>query len=105
MTIHAHIDNASQDCDGPVYRSRVEAMTDAERAGEFSEIHFRERVLLSEISVYAVQDATLNVDANGFYWSENTDEGYRSATVRWCNAPCDLGEKSYRDVYAEQMGY
>jgi hypothetical protein len=105
MTIHAHIDNASQDCDGPIYRSRIEVMRDDEAAGEFSEIVFRERVLNSEVSVYSCEDGTLQVSRGGFSWHENTDEGYRSAHVRWCEDDCDLEEKSYRDVYAEMMNY
>ena len=113
MTIHAHIDNASQDCDGPIYRSRIEVFNDEETAeavkangiNDFSEIHFRERVLTSEVSVYSCENGTLQVSAGGFSWSEQTDEGYRSAHVVWCTDDCDLGEKSYRDVYAEMMNY
>jgi hypothetical protein len=37
---------------------------------------------------------------------ENTEEGYRSATARFCDdAACDPEAYSQRDVYAEMMGY
>lgn len=111
MSIHAHIDNASSDCDGPIYRSRIEVFNEDEIAesgktyNDFSEIHFRERVLTSEVSVYSCENGTLQVSSGGFHWSEQTEEGYRSSDVRWCEDDCDLEEKSYRDVFAEQAGY
>ena len=111
--IHAHVSTASADCDGPQYSSRVEVFNDEERAeqeraqgvNDFSDIHFMERVFMSVASPYAVHQMTVKVDEEGIDVHEQTEEGYRSAEVRWCRDDCDLEETSYRDVYAEMMNY
>jgi hypothetical protein len=111
--LHAHVDRSSADCDGPMYDSHVETYNDDEIAeavkangiNDFSEIHFRERVLTSNISVYSCMQGTLEVSENGFSWNESTEEGYRTAHVRWCRDDCDTDERSHRDVYAEMMNY
>jgi hypothetical protein len=93
-----------------MYDSWVMTRTDAEAAGEFVEIAFRERVLCSLVSVTGGR-GTLVVDsepggwATNLAWHQGTEEGYRSAEARFCEDDCDLGETSHRDVYAEQMGY
>lgn len=111
--IHAHVSTASADCDGPLYRDYVtvpndDEIAESERAqgvNDFSEIHFKERVMMSHCSPYAVHQLTVKVDDGGFEWHEQTEEGYRSGEVRWCDDDCDTGQSSQRDVYAEQMGY
>ena len=104
--LHAHIDTSAADCDGPLYRSYVVGISDEEVAGNFAEINFRERVLNSQVSVYACMSGTLQVSEGGFSWRETTDEGYRASDVRWCDdESCDLETYSQRDVYAEMMGY
>jgi hypothetical protein len=111
-TLHAHVDTASADCDGPLYRSWVETFNDEEIAeshkevNDFSDIHFMNRVFANQCGPYAVRQLRITVDDTGFEYHEVTDEGYRNGTVRWCHHDtCDPGERTHRDVYAEQMGY
>jgi len=111
--IHAHVSTASADCDGPIYRSYVRSFNEDEIAeqkaaqgvNDFSDIHFMERVMMSVASPYAAHQMTIKVDESGIDVHEQTEEGYRSAEVRWCRDDCDLEDESYRDVYAEQMNY
>lgn len=113
LDLHAHIDTASTDCDGPLYRDYVEFLTDEEKAAsvaanginDFTDIRFRERILNSQVNVYCCEAGTLLVDGDGFRWTEQTDEGYRSSTVRWCEDPTCTPSYAQRDVYAEMMGY
>jgi hypothetical protein len=112
-TLHAHIDTAAADCDGPLYRSWVATFNDEERAerdaaqgiNDFSDIHFMNRVLAGQCGPYAVRQLTVKIDESGFTYHEDTEEGYRSGEVRWCTDDCDTEERSQRDVYAEMMGY
>ena len=110
-TLHAHVETASADCDGPLYRSHVEQMNSDEIAeskkvyNDFSDIHFMNRVFTNHCGPYAVHQLTIKVDDDGFEWNEQTEEGYRSGQVRWCRDDCDLNEAWQRDVFAEQMGY
>jgi len=112
--LHAHVSTASADCDGPQYDSRVETFSDAEIAesaaaagvNDFSDIHFMERVMMSVASPYACHQMTVKVDEQGIDVHEQTEEGYRSAEVRWCHdTTCDTERTTHRDVYAEQMNY
>jgi hypothetical protein len=114
--LHAHVSRSSADCDGPTYQSNVvtfneEEMAehaDAEAAGgwnNFSDISFMNRVFCTVAGPYAVEQAIVTISESGFEYSERTEEGYRHAEVRWCRHDCDTDETSYRDVYAEQMGY
>lgn len=111
--IHAHVETAHADCDGPLYRDWVEVYNDEEEAEEteangvndFSEIHFMNRVFTNHCGPYAVHQLRVEADDNGFTWHENTEEGYRSGEVRWCYDDCDTGKAGQRDIFAEQMGY
>lgn len=111
--LHAHVSIASADCDGPIYRDYVEVFNDAEVAereaaqgiNDFSDLHFMNRVLTNVCGPYAVHQMTVKMDGDGFEFSEQTEEGYRSGEVRWCHDECDTDARGYRDVYAEQMGY
>lgn len=108
--LHAHIDRSQQDCDGPTYDSHVEIFNDDERAeagkpfNDFSDLHFKERILGNAVSFHA-EEAAVQISAGGFSYHEITDEGYRRVDVRWCEDDCDTNERSHRDVFAEQMGY
>jgi hypothetical protein len=106
--LHAHVDTYAADCDGPISRSYVETANDDERTSEFGDLEFRERVLGSRISWSPAEGATVTVQitADGFETNEPTEEGYRAASVRWCeDSSCDTGARSQRDVYAERAGY
>lgn len=110
MTLHAHVSTASSDCDGPFYREYVESLNDDERAeagkpfNDFHDLHFKERVMGNIVSFHAI-DGIMSVNPDGFTWREPTEEGYRSADVRWCTDDCDESAAWQRDVFAEQMGY
>lgn len=111
--LHAHVSTASADCDGPMYRNYVEVFNDAEIAeteaaqgvNDFSDIHFMQRVMMNVASPYAVHQMTVKVDEQGIEVSEQTEEGYRNASVVWCRDECDTEFHSQRDVYAEAMNY
>lgn len=114
--LHAHISTASSDCDGPQYNEWVQTMNDDERAEDavaskrgynnFSDLQFKERILCNHVSLHSEFGVTVKGDADGFFMNEPTEEGYRSAEVRWCtDEDCDTDERSHRDVFAEQMGY
>lgn len=121
-TLHAHVETASSDCDGPFYTDYVMTPNDAEIAeseaangvNDFSDIHFVERVAMAISHVYSCMwSGTLTVTAEDegsfertFEWSERTEEGHRSATARICtDEACDTDRRGQRDVYAEMMGY
>lgn len=112
--LHAHVSTASADCDGPMYRDYVTELNDDEIAehekaqgvNDFHDLHFKERVMGNHVSFHSEFGVTVKVDAEGFTMHEQTDEGYRSAEVRWCeDESCDPRAYSQRDVFAEMMGY
>jgi hypothetical protein len=101
--LHAHITTASRDCDGDYSGGHVAEMTTLEKADEFADLHFKERVLGNVVTLHG--HGTLTVRPGGLSWNEQTDEGYRAAEVRWCEEGCE-GERSWqRDHRAEEMGY
>lgn len=111
-TLHAHVSTRSRDCDGGYSRDYVMTFNDDETAesgkvyNDFSEIHFMDRVMCSVASPYACElGMTIKVDDDGIEVHENTEEGYRAASVRWCRDDCDTDEHSQRDHTAESMGY
>lgn len=112
--LHAHVSTASADCDGPLYRDYVtglnhDEMTEHDETGginDFHDLHFKERVLGNHVSFYTEFGVEVRIHKDGFSIREQTDEGYRSADVQWCEDPdCDPNAYSQRDVYAEMMGY
>lgn len=111
--IHAHVSRETSDCDGAISNeyimspneAEVEASEKANGINDFSEIDFRERVLCAIISVYSCESGRLTVDASGFEWVEQTEEGYRAARVLWCDDDCQRDERTYRDHRAEAAGY
>lgn len=116
--LHAHIHTYAIDCDGPVQQSRVETLNDAERAeheasfndagesvNDFHDYRFRERVLSNAVTWHPDFVCKVEITEAGFEVREETEEGRRITNVEWCERDCDPNERSYRDVYAEQMGY
>lgn len=112
--LHAHVSTASADCDGPMYKSYITELNDEERAhherangvNDFHELEFKARVLSNHVSFSPLVKVEVEVTEGGFTTNEGTDEGYRSAEVRWCeDETCDLTAYRQRDVFAEQMGY
>lgn len=103
--MHAHINKRSRDCDGEYRSGYTMPMTHEESQAEsFGEIDFKQRILTSEVSVYA-EEAVLAVSREGLEWHEITDEGYRETSVRWCEDDC-VDEKAWqRDLSAEAAGY
>ena len=113
-TLHAHVSTASSDCDGPMYRDYVSALNDDERAmhekangvNDFHELEFKARILSNHVSFHSEAGVQARIFDGGFETTEQTDEGYRSSEVRWCeDADCDPNAASQRDVFAEMMGY
>lgn len=113
-SLHAHVSTAAADCDGPMYRDYVTELNDDEVAeherangvNDFHDLHFKERVLGNHVSFHTEFGCKVEVTAEGFTAHEQTDEGYRSAEVRWCeDESCDPRAYSQRDVFAEMMGY
>lgn len=114
-TLHAHVSTASADCDGPLYDEYVMTLNADEIAeseqeyNDFSDIHFRERVISSIMSLTGGGTLTTHGEFGGWVerveWSQQTEEGYRSAEAVFCEDDCDTGLTSHRDVYAEMMGY
>lgn len=113
-SLHAHIDTASTDCDGPMYREYVVTLNDDEIAqhvaadgvNDFHDLEFKARVLSSQVSFHSEFGVTVKVDEHGFEMHEQTDEGHRSSSVRWCeDETCDEEAYSQRDIYAEMMNY
>lgn len=114
--LHAHVSTAASDCDGPMYDTYVTTLNDDERAeheaaeargyNDFHEYTFKGRVIASHTSYHPLDCVTLTITPEGFRMQEVTDEGYRSADVRWCeDESCDPNARSHRDVFAEAAGY
>jgi len=111
-TLHAHISTAGSDCDGPVYDGYIERLSveeidehvKANGVNDFHDLHFKARVLDMMVSFHPQDEATVTITCDGFTYSEDTDEGYRAAEVRWCEDDCS-DDRFHRDVFAEQMGY
>lgn len=111
--LHAHLDRTATDCDGRLDDSRVLTQTDDEKAGEFGDIEFHNRMVGSIVNTYSIlSTGNLKVIRLGdaapdvmIEWSEQTEEGYVHAVIRFCEVECDLDESSHRDHFAEMMGY
>lgn len=100
--LHAHVETDSRDCDSRYTGGHVLEMTTQERADAFPELTFKDRVLVGVVSLSG--DGLLTVTEDGLSWHEQTEEGYRTAEVRWCEEDCE--EASWqRDHTAEAAGY
>ena len=110
-TLHAHIDRSATDCDGTCTSDYVMVFNDAEKASEFGDIEFHDRVVASLVNTYSIMaEGSLRVIRLGdgdvrIIWSEATEEGGVHSEATFCNDDCDLGERSQRDHSAEAMGY
>lgn len=101
-TLHAHVETASADCDGPMHRS----YTVFQAEGGEDTMDFMNNTFAGQVSPYAVSiGMKVTITEDGFEWNESTEEGYRSGEVRWCHEPDCEPRSSQRDVYAEMMGY
>lgn len=109
MKLHAHYESSSVDCDGRMDRSYVISPNDDERASEFGDLEFKERVLGNVVSVTGLGGTlTVTTFEDGtarLSWGEQTDEGSRSVEATFCEDDCDDAEYSQRDHSAEAMGY
>jgi hypothetical protein len=97
-----------------MFREYIVSFNDAElteagqEVNDFSDIHFRERVMGAVISLTTYRDGQAGgaeFTEHGFTFWRSTDEGGENVNVRWCYDVCDESEYTQRDVYAEQMGY
>lgn len=113
-TIHAHVSTFARDCDGGHGNEYVTGFNDEEKkerenangVNDFSDIHFMQRVMNSVASPYAVEySMTVTVIPEGIDVHEQTDEGFRSAEVRWCHDDCEEGQGPVYDEYAQAAGY
>jgi len=104
-TLHAHVSTESADCDGPMQRTYVTTMnSDEVGAGEFGDLDFKSRVLSNHVSFHG--NTHVDTTKDGFHAVEQTDEGYRAASVEWCeDGTCRLDAYTQRDVFAEMAGY
>jgi hypothetical protein len=103
MTLHAHVTQESRDCDGRYTSGLVYEPTIDERADDFGDLHFKQRVIGYAINLHA-EEGTLAVTPDGAIWHEMTEEGYVRSETRWCEDDCK--EASWqRDHSAEAAGY
>lgn len=114
MTLHAHFETYSTDCDGAISRDWVRVQTEEQAAAEFGDIHFHDSVVADVVNTYSLlASGSLRVERLGdahdapvrLSWSEATEEGGRQVEATICQDDCDLGEHHYRDHAAEAMGY
>ena len=114
MTIHAHIETYSTDCDGALSSGYILTPNPAELADEaFGDIRFHNRVVTNIVNTYSIDNnATLRVTrVSGnevqLMWNEPTEEGGRAAEALICtDERCDLEEQPWRrDHQAEAAGY
>jgi hypothetical protein len=102
--IHAHVSTRSRDCDGDYSGGSMYELTLEERCDQFGDLHFKERVMASIVSLHG--HGTLTVDSDtGISWHEDTEEGYREAEALWCESDCGEERPWQRDHRAEAAGY
>jgi len=77
-------------------------MTDDERADEFADLRFQERVVGGTVSFHSTGE--LKVTPLGATWIEPTDEGWRHVEIVWCEDDC-AEVSTFRDHTAEANGY
>lgn len=101
--IHAHMDSASQDCDGKYESTAVCYPTISQRCSAYGDLEFKQDLVTNTMSVYGV--GTLHVTPDGVIWSEKTEEGYRYVGIEWCEKNCAKQPPVHRDFSAEKAGY
>ena len=111
-SLHAHVARESADCDGRHGLDYIVTINSEERAehaaangiNDFHDLNFKSRVLGNVVSFHA--DAEVRINAQGFGYTEVTDEGYTRAEVTWCeDESCDPDEGGQYDQFAELSGY
>ena len=112
QNLHAHVVTHSSDCDGALTREYVRTQTVEEKADEFGEIHFRDRMAGLVVNTFSIlYSGNLHVYRNGeggevtLVWSEQTEEGGINTTVTFCDSECNPEYEAYRDHRAESMNY
>jgi hypothetical protein len=104
--IHAHIEQASRDCDGLYTSDHIITLDDGQ-----DECAFFAYVVGLYASPYAIDlDMTVKsvkLDDGDIRMtvSEPTEEGYRETEITFCHDDCETGKSSFRDHTAEAMGY
>jgi hypothetical protein len=101
--LHAHISQSSRDCDGDYSSGYLVSITDAEMAGAFPDLVFKERILVHVARFHSV--AELRVSPLGLEWYEDTEEGFNRTSVTWCEDDCTIPAPWQRDHRAEAAGY
>lgn len=81
-TMHAHISEDSRDCDGRMTSERVEGLNEDEKKTTFGDIDFQVRI--AGFFAISSNNARMSMDGNVTTWLADTDEGYESAEIRWC---------------------
>jgi len=113
MKIHAHFSTRSSDCDGTYDRTYTVTPNDDERASEFGDIEFHDRVVASVVNAYSIlASGRLSVEKRDdgtvtLQWDEGTEEGGIATTATLCeDETCDVDdEPTFRDHTAERAGY
>lgn len=112
MSLHAHFECYSVDCDGPQSRGYVMAMTEEEVTSDSGDLDFHYRVVNAVVNTYALfiegSLKVTNEEDNGIrlVWSEATEEGGRSVEALICDdGACEDTPAWYRDHSAEAAGY
>lgn len=100
---HAHVSSQARDCDGTYLKDWTEVPTTEERTSEYGDLEFQERVLASIVTLHGYGE--LRVQPEFLSWVEETEEGYRSVDVTWCDSDTCDRTSSQRDLTAESMGY
>lgn len=104
LRTHAHVETNSRDCDGDYQKGHVDVPSTLERCSQFGETDFKERVMVSIVSLHT-DGGALAVKPEGLEWMEHTEEGYVATTVEWCERE-DCERRFYqRDFRAEAAGY
>ena len=113
-SLHAHVARESADCDGRHGLDYIITLNDEERAehvaangiNDFHDLTFKNRVMGGVVSFDSEWGAEVRINAQGFGYTEGTDEGYTRAEVTWCeDESCDPDEGGQYDQFAEMSGY
>jgi hypothetical protein len=114
--VHIHWERDSRDCDGRmgdigIYWARQDDRFVDSESGEILTDDFW-RFHFGWLASACAIDGTLRVKTDPYAqfdaeaeWSETTDEGYRSESIRLCVDDCETPRNTHYDQYAQMMGY
>lgn len=103
MTLHAHVEIYSTDCDGQYFRHYPMVMSEKQKIAQFGEVEFKEQVVAGQMSLSGY--GKLTVTPSVVVWDEDTGEGHRESMITWCtDDDCDMSS-GQRDFSAEAAGY